>query len=76
DFAAVAKVMNEIPELIEQKQNDDRICPYCQRVGLYRWDKTGGLIMGISKNPYLLACQSYAASIFFSCPVLFEALNF
>jgi len=32
-----------IIELIEQRQNDERICPYCQGTELYRWGKASEL---------------------------------
>ena len=32
-----------IIELIEQGQNDERICPYCQETKLYRWGKASEL---------------------------------
>ncbi len=32
-----------IIELIEQGQNDERICPYCQGTELYRWGKASEL---------------------------------
>ena len=32
-----------ILELIEQGQNDERICPYCQGTKLYRWGKASEL---------------------------------
>jgi len=32
-----------IIELIEQRKNDERICPYCQGTKLYRWGKASEL---------------------------------
>ena len=35
--------VDTILELIEQRQNDERICPYCQGTKLYRWGKASEL---------------------------------
>lgn len=32
-----------IIELIEQRQNDERICPYCQETEVYRWGEASEL---------------------------------